>query len=470
MQLRDRSKVKINQKGESVMKKRYAVVLTMGIVLGLLSGCSGGEQSTPEAPADTEKENTMEEREVVEFWFHAADENSSALYEEIMDEFNRSQDKYEARYTGFSNKDFPDKFTMAIATQTMPDVVSLGFSNVMTYVAQDALIDISDYFNEWEGSSKITPSLVETLKGIGNGRLYGVPYNYNQDISWYNTKFFEEKNLTVPKTQKEFLKLCEEYADPDGGTYFYSLRGVKPYDNLLGWLFTYTDGAGYGGSYFDENNQCILNRPEFAEALDAYASIYKNNWVSGDCVNNDFNQMVAEFGSQTAMYITHNSSSRKTHEANLGDGNFAAAKPLANEAGRYYTSAIQPQIYCVTNTKGPHGDYAGAFELIKYLSSKEVVGKVGSKLGRIAVNSDNFEDDWFVNDKFMPLYQEIIADENFVQIQNPYWLSSYFNFINTDMTADFQAVLLGDMTSQEALDKWAEFLTQEQQAYLENTK
>ena len=91
-------------------------------------------------------------------------------------------------------------------------------------------------------------------------------------------------------------------------------------------------------------------------------------------------------------------------------------------------------------------------------------------MGRIAVNSDNFEDDWFVNDKFMPLYQEIIADENFVQIQNPYWLSSYFNFINTDMTADFQAVLLGDMTSQEALDKWAEFLTQEQQAYLENTK
>ena len=69
----------------------------------------------------------------------------------------------------------------------------------------------------------------------------------------------------------------------------------------------------------------------------------------------------------------------------------------------------------------------------------------------------------------MPLYQEIIADENFVQIQNPYWLSSYFNFINTDMTADFQAVLLGDMTSQEALDHWAEFLTQEQKAYLDNT-
>ena len=68
----------------------------------------------------------------------------------------------------------------------------------------------------------------------------------------------------------------------------------------------------------------------------------------------------------------------------------------------------------------------------------------------------------------MPLYQEIMTDENFIQIQNPYWLTSYFNFINNDMTADFQAVLLGDMTSQEALDKWAAFLTEEQAAYKQN--
>lgn len=439
------------------MKRWMAAVLAAGMVSGGLAGC--------QSQSGAEKQEGEEGRQVIEFWFHAADENSNKMYEELMEEFNQSQDQYEARYTGFSNKDFPDKFAMAVATDTMPDVVSLGFQNVMTYVAQDALVDISSYFDQWEDSSKITPSLIGTLKEIGEGKLYGIPYNYNQDICWYNTKLFEENQIQVPKTQKEFLALCQQYADSENGTYFYSLRGVKPYDNLLAWLFTYTDGAGYGGAYFDENGQCILNKPEFAEALDAYASIYRKGWVSGDCVNNDFNQMVAEFGSQTAMFIMHNSSSRATHQANLGDGNFAASKPLANDKGRYYTSAIQPQIYSVTNTKGQDGDYTGAFELVKFLSSAQTVEKIGSTLGRIPVNSDNYDDEWLVNDTYMPLYQEIIADENYVQIQNPYWLTSYFNFINTDMTADFQAVLLGDMTSQEALDKWAEFLTQEQAAY-----
>lgn len=445
------------------MKRWIIAALTAGAVAGILTGCQKSEESLGES-LESKMENG--ERQVIEFWFHAADENSSQMYEELMDTFNQSQEKYEARYTGFSNKDFPDKFAMAVATDTMPDVVSLGFQNVMTYVPQDALVDLERYFEQWEDSSKITPSLIETLKEIGGGKLYGVPYNYNQDICWYNTAFFEENQIDVPKTQKEFLDLCEKYGDADKGTYFYSLRGVKPGDNLLAWLFTYTDGAGYGGSYFDENGKCILNKPEFVEALDAYASIYKNQWVSGDCVNNDFNQMVAEFGSQTAMFIMHNSSSRATHEANLGDGNFSVSKPLANESGRYYTSAIQPQIYSITNKKGQDGDYEGAFELVKFLSSAETVETIGSTLGRIPVNSDNYDDEWFKNNKYMPLYEEIIADENYIQVQNPYWLTSYFNFINTDMTADFQAVLLGEMTSEEALNKWAEFLTSEQEAYL----
>ncbi|MEG0689561.1 MAG: extracellular solute-binding protein, partial [Hungatella sp.] len=283
---------------------------------------------------------------------------------------------------------------------------------------------------------------------------------------WYNAKVFEEKGIKAPTTQKEFLKLCEEYANKDAGTYFYSLRGVKPYDNLLGWIFTYADGGGYGGSYFDEKGNCIINKPEFAEALDAYASIYKNGWVSGDCVNNGFNEMVAEFGSQTALYIMHNSSSRSAHLGNLGENNFGAAKALANDEGRYYTSAMQPQMYCVTNTKGQDGDYAGAVALCEYLSSASTVEKISKVLGRIPVNTDNYDDEWFKTDKFMPLYQEIMTDKNFIQIQNPYWLTSYFTFINNDMTTDFQGVLMGEMTAQEALDKWAEFLTKEQAAYV----
>ena len=404
----------------------------------------------------------------MEFWYHAADEDSTAMFEEIFAELNASQDQYEFVYTGFANKDFPDAFTTAIATGTMPDVVSLGFSNVMTYVAMDALHPIQTEFEAWEESNKIVPSLVETLKNLAGGEdLYGVPYGYNQDLSWYNAAAFAEKGIEVPVTQAEFLEDCEKYADKDKGEYFFSLRGYKPYDNLLGWLFTYTDGLGYEGSYFDENGQCILGAPEFAEAMDAYVGIYKNGWVSGDCVNNDFNEMVAEFGAGTALYVMHNSSSEKNHKSNLGEGNYGVAKALTNDKGRYLTSAMQPNIFSVCN-KGADADYSGAMALISSLCSADIMNRMDQLMAKVPTNTDCYETDWFKNDTTMKLCMEIVEDENFVQIQNPYWLTSYFTFINGDMITDFQAVMLGEMTSQECLNGWAEFLTAEQEAYLAN--
>lgn len=455
-------------------RKLLSLAMASFTAVTLLSGCSSSPAPDTESSSDAQsgKGNIKTgEKPVIEFWFHAADEKGNAAYQELIDELNASQDEYEYHYTGFSNKDFPDKFQMAIATNTMPDVISTGFNSVMSYAAQGALIDISDYFDAWEEKDDILPSTVESLKSLANGKLYGIPFNYDQPISWYNTKMFEENQITsAPETQKEFLELCKTYADPDSGKYFYSLRGVKPSDNLLSWIFTYTDGAGYGGSFFDENNQCILNKPEFAEALDAYADIYKNKWVSGDSVNNDFNEMTAEFGSGTAMYIMHNSSSRRSHMQTLGEGNFEQAKPLANEKGRYYAPAMQPQIYAVTSCRGSDGNYDGAVKLIEYLAGEDAVSKLCQKLGRTPVNTACYETDWFKENPFFPLYQEIMEDDNYIQIQNPYWLTSYSNFIKNDMTTDFQAVLMGEKTSQEVLNQWASFLTAEQGEYLKQNQ
>ncbi|MCI8661891.1 MAG: extracellular solute-binding protein [Hungatella sp.] len=464
------------------MKKTLAVILAAAMTMGSLAGCGGsgdsqttttaaqgGQESSGASQESGEQKETAKatgEKQKIEFWYHAADEQSTAMFEKIFEELNASQSNYEFVYTGFANKDFPDAFATAIATGTMPDVVSLGFSNVMTYVAMDALHPMQAEFEGWSDSGKIVPSLVSTLKNLAGGEdLYGVPYGYNQDLSWYNAAAFTEKGIEVPQTQKEFLTLCEQYADSANGNYFFSLRGNKPYDNLLGWLFTYTDGLGYEGSYFDESGKCILNAPEFAEAMDAYVNIYKNGWVSGDCVNNGFNEMVAEFGAGTALYIMHNSSSEKNHLSNLGEGNYGITKALTNDKGRYLTSSMQPNIFSICN-KGEGADYSGAMELIASLCSADTMNTMCETMAKVPTNTDCYETDWFKNDTTMETCMEIVEDKNFVQIQNPYWLTSYFTFINGDMTTDFQAVLLGEMTSQECLDKWAEFLTQEQAAYL----
>ena len=430
-------------------------VIAMVMLVALSSAFAGGSSESSSSGG----------KQVINFWYHSGDPDTDAYFEEFIDNLNASQDQYEVIYTSFNFADFQNQFQMTVMTNTMPDIVSLGFSNIATFTAQDSILALDDYVDQLDEYQYIDEQLLDGMRTLGDGVLYGIPFAYNQEVAWYNVPRFAEYGLTeAPKTQAEFLDYCEKFADSANSRYFYSLRGVRPYDSLVAWLWTWTDGLGYGGSWFDENGKCILRDPAFAEALDAYANIYKNHWVSGDSVNNNFDQIVAEFGSGVSAYIVHNSSSEVTHRQNLGDGNFAAARVLANDQGHYFASGLQPNVYCVTNQGDDH-DYTGAIWLLNELISADCTGGLCEKVGRVPCNTLVYEQPWFATDTEMLLYMSYLSDENYYQIQNPYWLPEFSAFITNDMTADFQAVMMGDMAAQDCVNSWADKIDSYQAAY-----
>ena len=445
-----------------------ATILSVAMAATLLAGCgSNASSSTSNVDSTTSIASSTAStgKKTLTYWYHSADPVTDAYFEDYFAKINAEQDQYEINYSSFSFSDFQEKFQMAVSTDTMPDVVSLGFSNVATFTAQDSLLPLDDYISQIETVDKIDSRMMDSMRTIGGGTLYGIPYAYNQEVAWYNTAKFKEKGIAAPPaTQSEFLEDCEKYADPANSSYFYSLRGVRPYDSLVAWLWTYTDGLGYDGSWFDKDGKCILGDAKFAEALDTYANLYENNEVSGDSINNNFSQIVAEFGSGVSMYIIHNSSSESTHLTNLGEGNFAAARVLANDEGHYFASGLQPNVYCITN-QGQDHDYSGAVWLMNVLLDPECEGGMCQAIGRVPCNKDVEEQEWYKNDPEMMLYASYLEDDNYIQIQNPYWLTEFSTFISDDMTADFQAVLMGSMTAQDCVSGWAAKIDEYQAAY-----
>ena len=441
------------------MKIRKIVAVMLVIALAAVSVFAGGSSD--------KKATTSSGKQIINFWYHSGEPVTDEYFENYFAELNASQDQYEVRYTSFNFADFQDQFQMAVMTDTMPDIVSLGFSNVATFTAQNSLLPLNEHTDEIAEFDKIDPQLLQGMIKIGNGELYGIPFAYNQEVAWMNLNRFRALGITeAPATQAEFLEMCKEYADPVNSRYFYSLRGVRPYDSLVAWLWTWTDGLGYNGSWFDENGECILDRPEFVEALNAYADIYKNKEVSGDSVNNNFDQIIAEFGSGVSAYIIHNSSSEATHKRNLGEGNYQAARVLANDQGHYFASGLQPNVYCVTN-QGEDHDYTGAFWLLSILSSADCTGGLCEVAARVPCNTDVYSQEWCQNDTEIKLYQSYLSDPNYYQIDNPYWLPEFSGFITNDMTADFQAVLMGDMTAEDCLKGWADAIDSYQALYEE---
>lgn len=447
----------------------------MGLLLAgvmgatMLGGCGSNDAGSPGSGTNTSgsegQEASAGEKQTIEFWYHDGNPTSNPIFEELIKRFEDKYPQYEVKYVGLPSDSYLQKYNTAVATNTVPDVVSIRDMDVSSFVNQDALMCLDEVYDSFSEKENLNQAVIDATRMCSiDQKLYCMPQYITADISWCNTQRMEEEGIPVPATLEEFLKDCEEYADPEGGKYFYSLRGgAGSMENLFDFIFTYADQD----NLFDEEGNCVLSQPVFAEALDLYAGIYWNGWTSKDSVTNGFKEMVAEFGSKTSMYISHNSSSLAEHKKNLGEGNFANVIAPANAQGNVVTKNLSFTGYSVMeNAKNKEG----AVAFIEYLVSCEGASYLCEQEGRVPINNLIYEEEWYKNDSYNNVYQELMEADNVKFLTHPVWLPQWNEFRSKYQEPGFQAVLLKEKTSEQVLQEWADYLSAAQKEYLEANK
>lgn len=455
------------------MKKTgLALFLTIILAATSFAGCAGGSSSQapsggsqPTASGDTAKPAPAGEIKTIEFWYHDGNPTSNPIFEELISRFEAQNAGYKVNYVGLPVDSYLQKYTTAVATNTVPDVSSMRDMDVSSFVNQDALMVFDDILGSFDQKDNLNPAVLEAVRSCSiDKKLYLIPQYITMDIAWVNAQLLGEKGIEAPKTIDELLKNCEQYADATNGKYFYSLRGgAGSMENLFDFLFTYANQY----SLFDEQGNCVINDDKFVEALDLYASIYWNGWTSKDSVTNGFKEMVAEFGSGTSMFISHNSSSLAEHKKNLGEGNFQNVLAPANSEGITVTKDLSFVGYSVYNgAKNPES----GIEFAKFLASAEASSYLCKTEGRIPINSLIYEEDWYKNDPYMQVYRQILENPNVRFLTHAIWLPQWNEFRSKYQEPGLQAVLMKEKTSKEVLDSWAEYLTACQKEYLASNR
>ncbi|MCI8995430.1 MAG: sugar ABC transporter substrate-binding protein [Lachnospiraceae bacterium] len=453
------------------MKTKKIMGLLLAGVMGatMLGGCGSNDAGSPGSGTNTSgsegQEASAGEKQTIEFWYHDGNPTSNPIFEELINRFEDKYPQYEVKYVGLPSDSYLQKYNTAVATNTVPDVVSIRDMDVSSFVNQDALMCLDEVYDSFSEKENLNQAVIDATRMCSiDQKLYCMPQYITADISWCNTQRMEEEGIPVPATLEEFLKDCEEYADPEGGKYFYSLRGgAGSMENLFDFIFTYADQD----NLFDEEGNCVLSQPVFAEALDLYAGIYWNGWTSKDSVTNGFKEMVAEFGSKTSMYISHNSSSLAEHKKNLGEGNFANVIAPANAQGNVVTKNLSFTGYSVMeNAKNKEG----AVAFIEYLVSCEGASYLCEQEGRVPINNLIYEEEWYKNDSYNNVYQELMEADNVKFLTHPVWLPQWNEFRSKYQEPGFQAVLLKEKTSEQVLQEWADYLSAAQKEYLEANK
>ncbi len=193
-------------------RKMLAVLLSTGMVMGLLAGCSNS--SSESSDSDDSSSETVQ---LVITYNDSGDTGEDGyMYNWIMETYNNWDKKDEVELVlqpiVANDSDYFTKVqTMMQDESTSPDLFFEDTFQLNTDVAAGYVADITDYVGSWdEWDSAFIEALKEGTTGT-DGNTYAVPVSTDVRGLWYNKDVFEEAGLGrdwQPESWQDILDAC----------------------------------------------------------------------------------------------------------------------------------------------------------------------------------------------------------------------------------------------------------------------
>jgi multiple sugar transport system substrate-binding protein len=235
-----------------------------------------------------------QEKIVLTFWKHSHPP-ADVLTEELIKEYMAANPNVEIRLEIIPSSEYINKVLTAAAGNQLPDIFDINDANhaILTSRGILAPVDVTAFGFENEAAflNAYVPGSLEPFKGA-DGKVYGIPFEYNSWTMVINDKMFREAGLNpetdYPKTWEEVGEIGAKLAIVRDGRF--ERQGFAW--NLLtpGWTMLLYSPLLYqlGGSILsddDKGNACALNSPEGVKALQTMQDMYTKYGAGAPGIN-----------------------------------------------------------------------------------------------------------------------------------------------------------------------------------------
>lgn len=227
------------------MKKRFrklaAVGLTVVLGAGLLAGCGG---SSDEGGKDGKVELVMS------VW----DSDQEPIMKKMAEAYNKENPNVTVKTQLTTWSEYWTKLEASATGGSAPDIITMNVLHVEEYADAGILMDLTEA--EEKSDLKIHDNFPAPLVDgyTVNGKLYGIPKDFDTNAVFYNKEIFDKANVAYPQdgwTFEEFVQTCEALQAADLG------EGVYPTAiNRNSGQTTYDATVFANGGYFlSEGNE-----------------------------------------------------------------------------------------------------------------------------------------------------------------------------------------------------------------------
>jgi len=271
-------------------KKAIAILATISLTAVLLAGCgSSGDTADTSVSGTEERETPAAETEKLEasaessgaaqpvtIWYYWETEGHQVALDQVIQDYNASQDVYEvtANYVPFA--DFKKQLSIGATADELPDIVILDSQDHASYASMGIFEDITGKFdvsNYYEGT--VNSCTIDE-------KLYGVPFGVNCLALYYNEDMLKEAGCEVPTTWDELMDTAKKLTkDNVTGLAFCSVQNEEGTFNFAPWLWS------TGATSYDINNENGIRALAYVKELIDEGVMSKEciNWTQGDVMN-----------------------------------------------------------------------------------------------------------------------------------------------------------------------------------------
>jgi len=250
------------------MKKLITVGLLVTSVAMLMAACAPQKTPTPtEVPPATAPPEKSEEMEAELTVIHWGSEEERDLVAGWIAQFNEEYPNIKVEQIHVP-QNYWDKVAAMFAAGTPPDLMYMGYPEMVFYASEGTLLPLDDYIDRDPEISRdmFFPALIDAF--TYEGKLYGIAKDWNTQVLYYNKALFDAAGLSYPDetwTWDDVLEAAKKITadtDGDGVTDQWGFVTDVGMNRIGAWIY------GNGGSILsDDKTQCTLTDPASVEAL-----------------------------------------------------------------------------------------------------------------------------------------------------------------------------------------------------------
>lgn len=418
----------VDQGGKKMPKKsrQMMFIFVMSVMLLLIAACGGKEQTAP----PEEEDNTPVKLNVyIGGW----------TQERFMEAFgDQVQQKYPnvsfEVFSGGEGQNVPDLIASGVKLDIVQSTVP---SLIVDNGLQDDLTDLIKKYNY--DVNKLDPAVLEAMKSIGNGVIYGIPNGIATAALFYNKDIFDKFGVDYPThgmTWDEVYELAPKLTKEDGGVQY---AGFQPLISAL--LITNQLSQGFVDS---KTEKATLNNDNWKAYFENFARFFRipgNELVSGanDAIHKEkrIAMWATQFGATVLTGLTN-------AEVNWG----VVSLPEFKEKPGIGPGVIIPLFYVAKGSQ--YRDWA--FKTVAVFGSEEFQAWSAEKVGASTAMKNRDK----VMENFARDVPTIPADKRAQDalpktFASPYAVTYYDSVVQRSLNAAFSAVASGQKDVNTAL-------------------